>query len=130
MGHHIAWDNADKTVILHQYIAPASKEDLYQLAQKSAEMLGTVPHTVHLIIDERVIKLILNASDFRFLETLVPPNQGSVVMVVPRIDTDYKKITQRLGHIVAPKSVNESHFASSIEEARSLLQTKVSVNYP
>jgi hypothetical protein len=129
MGHLIAWDNLEKTVVLQQYIPPATKEDLFYLAQESAEMLQTVPHPVHLILDERAIKLILNTADLQFLEKLVPNNQGAVVMVVPQIQVAYKLMAQRLGRIVAPKSVHQSFFAPTIEDARLLLQRKFSVRY-
>jgi hypothetical protein len=130
MGHSIDWDNNDKTVVLQQYHAPATKEDLYQLAQKSSEMLNAVPHTVHLILDERSIKLLLTTIDLQYLEKFVPRNQGICVMVVPKFDVSYKMLTQRLGKFVAPKSVNRSYFASSVEEARELLCKKASVLYP
>ena len=130
MGHHIAWDNNEKTVVVQQYLPPASKADLFQLAEKSAEMLKTVPYNVHLILDERAIKLIPSAADLQHLEKLVPNNQGAVVVVVPKKDVAYKLVTQRLGQIVAPRSVNQTYFAASIEEARTLLQQKVAVRYP
>ena len=130
MGHHIAWDNEDKTVVVQQHIPPSSKEDLLQLAEKSAEMLKSVAHTVHLIIDERSIRLMLNTTDLQYLEKLVPPNQGTVVVVVAKKDVAYKMLSQNLGKLIAPKSVNRTYFAASIEEAREILQRQVSVQYP
>ena len=130
MGHHIAWDNQDKTVVVQQHIPPSSKEDLLQLAEKSAEMLKSVTHTVHLIIDERSIRLMLNTTDLQYLEKLVPPNQGTVVVVVAKKDVAYKMLSQNLGKLIAPKSVNRTYFAASIEEAREILQRQVSVQYP
>jgi hypothetical protein len=130
MGHTIVWDNSDKTVVLQQYIPPATKEDLFLLAEESADMLKSVSHTVHLILDERAIKLMLNTADLQFLEKLVPRNQGACVMVVPQIQVAYKLMAQRLGRLVAPKSVNQSFFAPSIEDARLMLQQRFSVRYP
>lgn len=129
MGHSIIWDNADKTVILQHYIPPASKDDLLQLAAESAEMLKTVPHTVHLILDERNIRLMLTTTDLQYLEILVPPNQGSVVVVVPEKDFAYKQLTQNLGTIIAPNATRRTHFASSIEQAREILRRDAEVRY-
>jgi hypothetical protein len=70
------------------------------------------------------------ATDLQHLEKLVPPNQGAVVMVVAKKDVAYKMLTQRLGKLVAPKSVNQTYFASSIEEAREILQSQRLVQYP
>lgn len=130
MGHQIGWDNNDKTVVLQQYAPPVSNDDLLRLAEESAAMLKTVPHIVHLIVDERGIRQILSKADLRYLERLVPPNQGAVVVVVEPADLPYKAITQRLGNLVAPHAVSQTYFATSLEEARSILQQKVAVQYP
>ena len=68
MSHLIQWDNEEKTVVFQQYTDNPVKDDLYYLAEKSATMLNSVPHTVHLIIDERPIKLTLTSTDIKFLE--------------------------------------------------------------
>jgi hypothetical protein len=130
MGFEITWDNNAKSVVLQRYIEPASKNDLILLAQKSSEMLKTIPHVVHLILDERNIKLMLNKTDLQYLEQLVPSNQGAVVMVVPQSQVSYKLISQQLGKLLAPKTVNRSYFVSTVEEARTMLQQKFGVVYP
>jgi hypothetical protein len=130
VGFEITWDNNEKSVVLQRYIEPANKNDLIQLAQKSSEMLKTVPHVVHIIIDERNIKLMLNKTDLQYLEQLVPGNQGAVVMIVPQGQVPYKLISQQLGKMLAPKSVNRSYFAPTLEEARTILQQKFPVVYP
>ena len=68
MGHEIHWDNEAKTVVYQQYTGTPVKDDLYYLAEESAAMLNSVDHTVHLIIDERMIKLTLTSADIKFLE--------------------------------------------------------------
>ena len=130
MAHNIAWDNQGKTVVLQQHLPPPNKEDLLQLAEKSAELLKSVAHTVHLIIDERSVRLMLSTTDLQNLERFVPPNQGTVVVVVAKKDVPYKMLTQNHGKVTAPKSVNRTYFAASIEEAREILQRQVSVQYP
>ena len=94
MGHDIHWDNEDKTVVFQQYTDAPVKDDLYYLAEKSAALLKSVLHTVHLIIDERAIKLTLTSADIKFLEENVPPNQGIVVVLVNKNDLNYKKFVQ------------------------------------
>src|SRR6476620_3411014 len=83
MGHTISWDNPEKTVVLQAYTDGATKDDFYQLAQESSEMLKKVRHTVHLIIDERKINLTLESSDLIYLKELKPENEGTAVVIVP-----------------------------------------------
>lgn len=130
MGHQITWDNEDKSVVLQQYTPNASKEDLFALCTKSAEMLQTVNHTVYLIIDERNIKLTLTSADMHFLEKYTPSNQGAVVMVIPKSEVYYKNMVQRIGQTTAPKAFELTYFVSSIDEARTLLQETFGVRYP
>lgn len=130
MGHFIKWDNAEKTVVLQQYTDNPVKDDLYHLAEESAKMLGSVFHTVHLIIDESNAKLNLNSADMKFLEKNVPPNQGAVIMIVNKSDATYKKLLQGIGKTVAPTAFGQPYFAMSIDAARELLQKEFGVQYP
>lgn len=130
MAYLIQWDNQEKNVILQQYTDKPIKNDLYHLAQASATMLSSVPHIVHLIIDESRIKLNLTFADMRYLEKYVPSNQGTVVIVVSKNDLNYKKVVQDVGRTIAPIAFVEPYFATSVEAARRLLQEKFEVNYP
>jgi hypothetical protein len=130
MGHFIKWDNAEKTVVFQTYTDTPVKDDLYYLAKESSEMLASVGHRVHLIIDESNVKLNLNSADMKYLEKNVPPNQGAVVMVVSKSDATYKKLLQGIGQTVAPEAFGETYFAASIEDARELLQAQFGVQYP
>ena len=130
MSYSIQWDNADQTVVFQQYTDKAVKEDLYNLSKKSAEMLRSVAHTVHLIIDERPVKVTLNYTDIKFLESNVPENQGAVVMIVNKSGLAYKKMIQDLGRTLAPKAFDQPYFAETVEEARQLLQEQFAVHYP
>ena len=130
MGYLIQWDNVDKTVVLQQYTDAPIKEDLYHLTEESAAMLKTVSHTVHLVIDERKIKLSLSSMDMKYLEMHVPPNQGAVVIVVDKNSLPYKEWIQNLGKVMAPKAFEKPLFAATIEEARELLQKLFGVRYP
>ena len=130
MGHLIQWDNEAKTVVYQQYTDNAVKDDLYYLAEKSAALLKSVDHVVHLIIDERAIKLTLTTVDIKFLEKNVPPNQGVVVMLVNKNDMNYKKFVQNFGQKLAPNAFYQTYFATTIEEARHILQDHFDVHYP
>jgi len=130
MSYLIKWDNAEKTVIFQQYTDNPVKDDLYHLAEESAKMLENVPHTVHLIIDERNIKMTLNPTDMKYLEDNVPANQGAVVMLVEEGGLTYKKVMQDMARTVAPKAFDQPYFAKTVEDARHLLQEQFGVNYP
>ena len=130
MGHLIGWDNEEKTVVFQQYTGIPFKDDLYQLAGESALLLKSVSHTVHIIIDEHNVKMNLNAADMKYLESLVPPNQGGVVIVVNKNNLSYKKFINDVGAKLAPKTFEQPFFATTVEEARQLLQTQFEVHYP
>jgi len=129
MGHIIRWDNEEKTVVFQQYTEDATKDDLYHLAKKSNEMLATVEHTVHLIIDERNIDLILTTPDMKYLDKMTPDNQGAVIMVVPKPKMNYKRLVNNMGVKFAPNAFAEPYFAETIEQAREFLKEKIGVNY-
>src|ERR1041385_4546067 len=124
MGYLIRWDNQEKTVVFQQYTGTATKDDLYGLAEESAQMLKSVPHRVHLIINEHNIKMNLNAIDMKYLEKLVPDNQGGVVIVVDKDSLPYKKYMHDAGVKLAPKTFAQPFFAADVENARQLLQTQ------
>lgn len=130
MGHRIGWDNKARTVVLQQYTEGAVKDDLYALAQKSADLLRMVNHTVHLIIDERNIDLTLSSTDMKFLSKMTPINQGAVVMVVQPSKLAYKTAVQGLGKLIDPKAFAQPYFVESIEAARQFLQDSFDVRYP
>lgn len=127
--HHIQWDNDEKTVVLQSYERGSTKSDLYQLAEKSNKMLASVPHRVHLIIDERNIKLLLTTSDIKYLEKMTPKNQGAVVMILPKLELRYKKLVNDMAVTVAPHAFGEPYFVETIEQAREFLQTHFNVTY-
>jgi hypothetical protein len=130
MGHLILWDNQDHTVVLQQYTSGAVKDDLYSLAQKSAALLSGVPYTVHIIVDETQRQLVLNGADIKYLEKVVPPNQGTVVVVYGDGSLEYKRIVQATGRQLAPKAFGNTYFAPTLEKARQILQETCAVHYP
>ena len=130
MGHSIKWDNKEKSVVLQTYTDKPSKDDLYLLAQKSAQMLGSVDHTVHIIIDERKRMLTLSSADMQYLERMCPSNQGLVVIVVQDMLMSYKEYVHQMANKIAPNAFADPWYATSIDEARELLQRGLSIPYP
>ena len=130
MAHQISWDNPDKTVVLQVYTEAPTKEDFYQLAEKSAAMLSTVSHTVHLIVDERKIKLVLNVADMNFLQKQLPQNQGGLVILVDPTAVRYKTAVHNLTQQLVAGTFSQLYFANSVEEARHILQKNFGVRYP
>lgn len=123
MAYQIRWYNRQKTVVLQQYSDDVTKDDLYKMARESADMLKSVSHTVHLIIDERSVDNMLTTTDMQFLEKMVPPNQGAVVVVVAEHKLKYKSIVQGMGNKIAPHAfAKETVFVSSLEKAQAYLQ--------
>ena len=130
MSHFIDWDNEDKTVVLQQYTEDASKDDLYALASKSADFLNQYDYTIHLIVDERRMSLVLNSADMAYLGRKAPKHQGKVVVIVPSEDVRYKNMVHELGKRIAPVAFTEPHYCQSLEDARKYLQEAYGVNYP
>jgi hypothetical protein len=129
MGHRIEWDNEEKSVVLQQYTGEASKDDLYQLALKSSQLIGIQDRTVHLIVDERIVYFVLNSADMSYMEKTTPKNQGAVVVVVRPENMTYKNVVQKLGQRVGPTAFREAYFAESIDAARRFLQENFEVHY-
>jgi hypothetical protein len=130
MGHHIRWDNIDQTVVIQEYDEDGSKEDLHQLVQKSAQLLKTVRHTVHLIIDERKVNLVLTHDDMLHLAEYVPDNEGTVMVVVPPSKIKFRLAFQELYNRIMRKTFINTYYVESIEQARCFLQERFKVHYP
>ena len=126
----VTWYTPQKTVVLQQYLGEVTKDDLYNMARESADLLKSVPHTVHLIIDERGVENMLTTTDMQFLEKMVPPNQGAVIVIVPEHKLQYKKIVQGMGSKIAPHAfAEETIFVSSLEEAHAYLQAHCALTF-
>ncbi|MCA9883894.1 MAG: hypothetical protein KC708_13020 [Anaerolineae bacterium] len=125
--HHIEWDNLDKTVVLQTYEKGAGKADIYQMADKSAEMLNEVDHTVHLIIIEPVSRSVVSPTELKYLDKKVPPNQGMVMLVG---GDKFSEIVKTIGDNLKNKAVANLRFVQTPEEARQYLVDELGVAYP
>lgn len=130
MAYQIDWYNRQKNVVLQRYFDDVTKDDLYKMARESANMLKSVPHTVHLIIDEHSANNMLTTTDMQFLERMVPPNQGAVVVLVPEHKLKYKTIVQSMGNKIAPHAfTQETVFVSTMEKAQAYLQQHYAITF-
>jgi hypothetical protein len=129
MAHNIQWDNQTKTVVLHEYTDGATKDDLFHLVEQSAQMLQTVRHMVHLIIDERKINLMLTPADMSYLEKWKPRNQGIIVIIVTSEQFKQKQAMVDLMQRTGMKTADNAYYAGSVEEARQFLQQGFGILY-
>ena len=127
MGHLINWDNDEKTVLLQMYTDPVTKDDLYHLVKNTAAMLAACDHTVHLIIDERKVNFVLNSADLGYIQKMLPPNQGTVMLVVLPGNLAYKQLF--LDRVTYQVDRDGTHFVESNRDARLLLQQLYHVHY-
>lgn len=124
--HRIEWDNTDKTVVLQTYIVGATAADVYDMARKSADMLKTVDHTVHLIIVRSSGPPAVTARELSQINKLVPENQGKLLVV----GSLYDQMLLRSGDKIAPRAVQDSQVVKTVEEARQFLIEHYGVVYP
>ena len=122
MGITVLWDNPDQSIIRFVYVGSWSFGDLFDAMQEARNLMDTVDHPVHGIIDMRESKLIPNGtlSLARNVTMRKHPNQGKSVIVgangfVRTLYDVYRKVYRT--------TFDESaySFASTLEEARTNL---------
>ena len=122
MTHEVFWDNETKTVLRQEYYDSPTVEEIVEVATKTNEMLKTVSHPVHLIIQQqhrglRERQAFIKAADQ--LESHVAPNQGIVIVIDPSIALQFSIKSMAL---VAPKAATQVHQVHTLEEAREFIQ--------
>ena len=129
--HTIAWDNDAKTVVLQIFLPGATLKDMHEMAEESAAMLKTVSHTVHIIIWFNGSRpFIVNSREMRHLEQILPPNQGTVVVVTSVYYGEYARVVRGLMATYVPKVVDNLVHLNRVEEARQYLVDHVGVTFP
>jgi hypothetical protein len=93
-------------------------------------MLNSVAHTVHIIVDERLIDLKLTSADMLYLQKHAPANQGAVIVVISEYSIKYKELIQRVGKAIAPAAFDKPYFATTTDQARAFLHQNFGVAYP
>jgi hypothetical protein len=122
----VQWDNAEKSIVRYIYEGPWTLNDFNTAYLQARELMDTVDHKVHLIID--VTKSGLLPSNVLARSQSVArrhhPNEGSVVIVgASTFIRSLLEIYQRVySDLVAP---GKFHTAPNLEEARRLLHDAV-----
>jgi hydroxymethylpyrimidine/phosphomethylpyrimidine kinase len=116
MSVKVSWYDDEKTIVLQTFGKDVTAEDWREAARLSNALLTSVDHTVDIIITyTQLTKLPPNLfSASRYVESLIPPNQGVVVVVATQaIIAAFNELMRRL----MPKVVNDSVMVSTIDEA-------------
>jgi hypothetical protein len=124
MNGQLVWDNDEHTILRQIYSDHLQASDILEMATKTYEMLLTVPHTVHLIIEMPPFTRAIRQSWLEASQKLnrtVAPNQGVVVSVIKTGGVDL--LAKSIG-VAAPKAAKNVFEAKSVEEARALIAEK------
>ena len=128
MGIVVQWDNPEQTVIHFIYSGQWTFGDLFDAMQQSRELMDTVNHLVHGIVDMQDSKLMPNGalSLGRNVTMRKHPNQGKTVIVGA---SGFARTLYDVYRKVYRTTFDESAyaFASGLEEARSMLATQLTV---
>jgi hypothetical protein len=120
MSVKVSWYNDEKTIVLQTFGKNVSAEDWREAARLSNALLTSVDHTVDLIITyTELTKLPANLfSASKYVESLIPPNQGLVVVVATQaIIGAFNELMRRL----MPKVVNDMVRVNTLEDAEAYI---------
>jgi hypothetical protein len=94
---------------------------------RAYKLLNGLDHTVHLIIDgTQENRTPTNIpSIIRNIDDKIAPNQGMVVLV--GVDDTYKSIT-KAARKLAPRAMQNRHYADTLDDARRLIADSVLSN--
>jgi len=128
MGIVVKWDNPEQTVIRFVYSGQWTFGDLFDAMGSAGELMDTVDHTVHGIIDMQDSKLMPNGvlSLGRNVTMRKHPHQGKSIVVGA---SGFARTLYDVYRKVYRTTFDESAygFASSLEEARRLLSSQATV---
>ena len=128
MGISVKWDNSEQTVIRFVYTGQWTFGDLFDAMESARDLMDTVNHPVHGIIDMQDSKLMPNGvlSLGRNVTMRKHPNQGKSIVVGA---SGFARTLYDVYRKVHRTTFDESAygFASSLEEARQLLSSQATV---
>ena len=128
MGISVKWDNSEQTVIRFVYTGQWTFGDLFDAMESARDLMDTVNHPVHGIIDMQDSKLMPNGvlSLGRNVTMRKHPNQGKSIVVGA---SGFARTLYDVYRKVYRTTFDESAygFASSLEEARQLLSSQATV---
>lgn len=81
MGISIGWDNPEKTIIRYDFGQSWTWDDFWAALKADDELIGSVDHIVHLIMDFRLARF-------------VPPNPGSKFRIIA------DQVSEQIGLII------------------------------
>ena len=120
MSVTVRWYNDDKTIVLQTFGKDVTADDWREAARLSNELLTSVNYTVDIIITyTELTKLPPNLfSASKYVESMIPKNQGLVVVVATQaIIGAFNELMRRL----MPKVVNDTIMVNTIEDARAYI---------
>jgi hypothetical protein len=123
MSVKVSWFNDKKTIVIQTFGKDVTADDWREAARLSNALLTSVDHVVDIIITyTELTKLPPNLfSASKYVESLIPPNQGMVVVVATQaIIGAFNELMRRL----MPKVVNDSVMVNTIEEAQAYINAR------
>ncbi len=128
MGIIVQWDNAEQTIIRFVYTGQWTFGDLFDAMQVARDFMDSVDHPVHGIVDMQDSKLMPNGalSLGRNVTMRKHPNQGRTIIVGA---SGFARTLYDVYRKVYRTTFDESAygFATSLDEARLILTSRVSV---
>jgi len=116
MAIQVFWDNPEQTIIRQEFIGRWISDDYVQSVFTMYEMIGSVPHKVHIIVDmlqtEGFATRMMAAAP-RFNANL-PTNRGQTIGInIPAYLVSIVRVALRL----YPRLGRSLHFVATLDEA-------------
>jgi hypothetical protein len=120
VGIHVAWENAEHTIIRYEYDHDWTWEDFHAAAQQGIALSKTVPHPVAHLANLQHAQLSAQSNGFvtirNFLRT-IKPDQGVVIIVHNHLSAIMLNIFKR----IYPEYGNSFFGVASLEDAHRLI---------
>jgi len=119
----VKWDNGEQTRIRQDFVQQWDQTDFMAAADQIYDMMASVPHPVHVILDMRqsetnplqVLNVFRTANK---LEARVAPNHGTTVVVQAGLVVE---MALGMTRHIARKATADVHTTHSIEEALAII---------
>ncbi len=121
MPFEVVWDDEAQTILRQIYSGHVIMPDYIHCTDEFARMAKSVPHTVHTMMDRTQVistpSVLIPA--LRYANNHVPPNLGLRVIIKAGMFT---RVIVDIGRRMAPHLVQNVYFASTLDEARAIIQ--------
>ncbi|MFZ4815679.1 MAG: hypothetical protein ACOYL5_14165 [Phototrophicaceae bacterium] len=120
MPVELIWDDEEHTIVRQTYTGLLSAEDFFECVRQNALMMAETSNPVDLILDISDAKIDLKGffTAMRYANKITPANQRLTVNVGAN-ETFQSMILY--GASLGPKLIDNTRFASSLEEARQII---------